>query len=210
MRGLKSVSWRHDTGISSSHPSRDAWIEMPNKISIKRAITSRIPRGMRGLKYKVYYSSDNIIWSHPSRDAWIEIPSSSIILFAISVASLAGCVDWNDNLDDQIVKASASHPSRDAWIEIPMRENVGAVTTRRIPRGMRGLKFNLLKSSSDRCVVASLAGCVDWNPESLSPLLMVNGRIPRGMRGLKLQCLCDAVRIPLSHPSRDAWIEIWI
>ena len=55
----------------------------------------------------------------------------------------------------------------------------------RIPRGMRGLKLALYQSL----------------PTSL-------GRIPRGMRGLKLAAKGLGKVTDMSHPSRDAWIEI--
>ena len=57
----------------------------------------------------------------------------------------------------------------------------------RIPHGVRGLKF---------CAMALI-----YN---------LNRRIPHGVRGLKFaETLTEPYLLP-SHPSRGAWIEIWL
>ena len=76
-----------------SHPSRDAWIEMPSRRPAYPSLKRRIPRGMRGLKFAHFAESGNLIESHPSRDAWIEIAGSTLKSPEFDVASLAGCVD---------------------------------------------------------------------------------------------------------------------
>ena len=104
------------------------------------AISCRIPRGMRGLKCTYWLLACADRTSHPSRDAWIEIYCAK---------------DLRRNI-------LQSHPSRDAWIEIIKQVTVGSLPDSRIPRGMRGLKSDLM------------------------PLMQESaGRIPRGMRGLK-------------------------
>ena len=79
-----------------------------------------------------------------------------------------------------------SHPSRDAWIEIALRDRYGNRPKRRIPRGMRGLKS---RAPAHTRIPAAR-------------------RIPRGMRGLKYCAIADRYLPRMSHPSRDAWIEI--
>ncbi len=54
-----------------------------------------------------------------------------------------------------------SHPSRDAWIEISNFLLMQSGQSRRIPRGMRGLKFVDREIIDTTNIVASLAGCVD-------------------------------------------------
>ena len=54
-----------------------------------------------------------------------------------------------------------SHPSRGAWIEISRVMNLSHSLLGRTPRGVRGLKFDVVKVLSDAPEVAPLAGCVD-------------------------------------------------
>ena len=78
-----------------------------------------------------------------------------------------------------------SHPIRDAWIEMLIGCRSFLVGPGRIPYGMRGLK----------CIV---------NHYPTSGM----GRIPYGMRGLKSSPSMGVGYARLSHPIRDAWIEI--
>jgi len=52
MRGLKSKAMNYDSEIASSHPARDAWIEMNYSLFGLPYTKSRIPHGMRGLKLR--------------------------------------------------------------------------------------------------------------------------------------------------------------
>ena len=123
--------------------------------------------------------------SHPARDAWIEIFDRFPKLVINAVASSTGCVDWNRKYQKHRSAECRSHPARDAWIEIACAlSSAGSVT------------------------VASRTGCVDWNSLSMWRTYSTVCRIPHGMRGLKSNdCLVNGY-IVMSHPARDAWIEI--
>ena len=102
-----------------------------------------------------------------------------------------------------------SHPARDAWIEINSSVPYFVHCRCRIPRGMRGLK-----SLVEGVVIAFVACRI---PRGMRGLKFYDGRfsrrppgrIPRGMRGLKFCPMTARVfKCFLSHPARDAWIEI--
>ena len=62
--------WQNSHGMWS-HPSRDVWIEIPERKLV----------------------THNISQSHPSRDVWIEIQEIDELLHDDNVTSLTGCVD---------------------------------------------------------------------------------------------------------------------
>ena len=101
-----------------------------------------------------------------------------------------------------------SHPIRDAWIEITRIGRVRPTPARRIPYGMRGLKYVC------KLVFSACKGRIPYGMRGLKLQCVggvrvgVDGRIPYGMRGLKCIPLVILAVLRLSHPIRDAWIEI--
>ena len=89
---MKSCGFEHLLGLSESHPSRGAWIEMQN-VQKSRDVEGRTPHGVRGLKFRLLVRRGRGRGSHPSRGAWIEIIIKQVIKWLTSVAPLTGCVD---------------------------------------------------------------------------------------------------------------------
>ena len=81
---------------------------------------------------------------------------------------------------------------------------------RRIPRGMRGLKCTrgLVIKNIDCRIPRGMRG-LKWIFRVLKVIQNLR-RIPRGMRGLKFHLLVLQMQQILSHPARDAWIEIMV
>ena len=103
-----------------------------------------------------------------------------------------------------------SHPSRDAWIEMSLEENVPFTLDCRIPRGMRGLKSHIDSLSRLPPVCRIPRGMRGLKYSQKRPeLRSEERRIPRGMRGLKYHVGSLVHHAVMSHPSRDAWIEIY-
>ena len=102
---------------------------------------SRIPRGMRGLKCFACGRRNERRRSHPARDAWIEM------LHRFTLQSLFKSHPARDAWIEIVMKKyqlgalTVSHPARDAWIEMFYQMADAPAYQRRIPRGMRGLKF---------------------------------------------------------------------
>ena len=160
VRGLKLRSAGGGGEVVPSHPSRGAWIEIEHAPIQKPYKPCRTPRGVRGLKYHSLQGGDPSVQSHPSRGAWIEI----LALYGRwrsqrSHPSRGAWIEISQLFSGP--PAHPSHPSRGAWIEIPMRSCPGAISSRRTPRGVRGLKFGGLECKSASGKVAPLAGCVD-------------------------------------------------
>ena len=106
--------------------------------------------------------------SHPAWDAWIEI---TLGLFVIK-------------------NSSVSHPAWDAWIEISPKTAMSCRKTRRIPHGMRGLKYSAPSISAS--LPTSHPAWDAWIEifRLCALFLFCNSRIPHGMRGLKLSVYC--------------------
>ena len=103
VRGLKFWIFVGRQTEVESHPSRGAWIEMPDRRRNSGRWSGRTPHGVRGLKFGSPVVISAVEESHPSRGAWIEI--SSVACTTIS---------------------TRSHPSRGAWIEIRCRASTNA------------------------------------------------------------------------------------
>ena len=96
VRGLKYFVPNHIVWQHWSHPSRGAWIEIPEFDRSGVMTLSRTPRGVRGLKSRLFVNALPfrgrtprgvrglklllissalmlVLSSHPSRGAWIEI-----------------------------------------------------------------------------------------------------------------------------------------
>ena len=56
-----------------SHPTRGAWIEMPQIYGDQHELASRTPHGVRGLKSSQFLLKQKRPASHPTRGAWIEM-----------------------------------------------------------------------------------------------------------------------------------------
>ena len=105
--------------LDSSRPSRGAWIEMFPLLAFLPRLLRRAPRGARGLKFRVFIiKPKKRRWSRPSRGAWIEIHRSR---------SASRCADRRAPRGARGLKfpehgekhlLPSSRPSRGAWIEI--------------------------------------------------------------------------------------------
>ena len=79
--------------ISTSLPSRGAWIEIVSEAGELTWTASRSPHGERGLKFPPLTLPGIPITSLPSRGAWIEIDFTAFEKWAMEVAPLTGSVD---------------------------------------------------------------------------------------------------------------------
>ena len=74
VRGLKLALDLADIQVVASHPSRGAWIEIPDGEASAWRTAGRTPHGVRGLKCSHPGARPSgVPPSHPSRGAWIEM-----------------------------------------------------------------------------------------------------------------------------------------
>ena len=98
--------------------------------------------------------------SPPAREAWIEIAANSA----------PGTLRWSPPAREAWIEIleleieggeAASPPAREAWIEILKPRTVESYADRRLPRGRRGLKYDVDQIVREVDVVASREGGVD-------------------------------------------------
>ena len=97
VRGLKYLEELSGNGLTWSHPSRGAWIEI----------------------YDAWPLPPLCLSSHPSRGAWIEMKVSQIPVYT-NRKSHPSRGAWIEILASRSASPGSdeSHPSRGAWIEI--------------------------------------------------------------------------------------------
>ena len=124
--------------------------------------------------------------SHPTMGAWIEI----ILLAPVKSVMRCRTPRWVRGLKfitmDYKLPSSGSHPTMGAWIEIIYCGDINEPITGRTPRWVRGLKYT----------------------DVLENPFTKPCRTPRWVRGLKSSIDHALLKVPLSHPTMGAWIEI--
>ena len=138
---------------------------------------------MRGLKFAQHQHLDLAYLSHPIRDAWIEISSGRRIRGNMTSHPIRDA--WIEiGRTPRHYPCRWSHPIRDAWIEItaPWKRTC---RTRRIPYGMRGLKFRQPNGAGWRRMSHPIRDAWIEMETAFVHLLTPDCRIPYGMRGLK-------------------------
>ena len=166
-----------------SPPSRAAWIETLLRATLYHVVCCRRPRGRRGLKPFEVHHMDWNKGRRPRGRRGLKPNISRHSRYPIRrrPRGRRGLKPTSPSTWD---RASRSPPSRAAWIETIAQSSQSEEWSRRRPRGRRGLK---------------LSG-IQW-PN------FPGRRRPRGRRGLKHDLLPVGVDLPMSPPSRAAWIE---
>ena len=103
--------------ISTSPPSRAAWIEIMARGYVSKKLLGRRLHGRRGLKYRNNYKRGKAGKSPPSRAAWIEI--LHLLGNDIPEESPPSRAAWIEIINIFYnCNVNKSPPSRAAWIEI--------------------------------------------------------------------------------------------